>query len=150
MITLDTNLLVYAFDQRYPRKQAVATLVFNQMSLANSYIGLQVVGELQNVLRRKLGRSPREAAQAARGVKTAFKNTFGPTSKAVDDALAELEAGRLSYWDALLLGAARDAGCDTMLSEDMQDGARLLSMHVVNPFDTNGGLSEGARRLLAM
>ena len=43
-----------------------------------------------------------------------------------DDLL--MAAGRLSYWDAMVVTAARDAGCDLLLSEDLHDGARFGSL----------------------
>jgi predicted nucleic acid-binding protein len=42
--------------------------------------------------------------------------------------------GRFSLWDALLLATAERHGCEIVLSEDMQDGARLGGVIVLNPF----------------
>ncbi len=44
----------------------------------------------------------------------------------------------LSYWDATIVEAARAAGCDTVLSEDMTDGADYDGVRVVNPFKERG------------
>jgi predicted nucleic acid-binding protein len=41
----------------------------------------------------------------------------------------------VSYWDALILAAALAAGCDTLYSEDMQDGQIFEGrLTVKNPF----------------
>lgn len=40
----------------------------------------------------------------------------------------------LSYYDASIVGAALDTGCDTIYSEDMQNGADYDGVTVVNPF----------------
>jgi predicted nucleic acid-binding protein len=40
----------------------------------------------------------------------------------------------LSYWDALIVGAARVCGCGYVLTEDLQDGQDLAGVRVVNPF----------------
>ncbi len=37
-----------------------------------------------------------------------------------------------------MLASARTAGCTVMISEDMQDGATLLGLEIVNPFGANG------------
>ncbi len=74
--------------------------------------------------------------------------TMFPASVAASyAALNELAAGRLSYWDALMLASAAEAGCTCMLSEDMQDGARIFGVEIVNPFGANG-VSHRAAELL--
>lgn len=40
----------------------------------------------------------------------------------------------LSFWDALIVGAARVCGCGYVLTEDLQDGQELAGVRVVNPF----------------
>lgn len=149
MITIDTNVLIYAFDDDEPVKQLIAAQVRDRLVANGALVGLQVIGECQNVLQRKLRRAPWEAATAARNLLHTFVGAFPPTERAVEDALAFVASGRLSYWDALLLGSARDAGCTTMISEDMDDGSTVLSIRVVNPFSPDGTLSEPARELLA-
>jgi predicted nucleic acid-binding protein len=56
----------------------------------------------------------------------------------------------MSYWAALLVACAREAGCRVILTEDMTDGANLGGVLVHNPFSASGGLGEVARRLLAL
>jgi predicted nucleic acid-binding protein len=63
--------------------------------------------------------------------------------------LAQSAAGRLSYWDALLLASCAQAGLTVLLSEDMQDGFKLGGVEVVNPFGPSG-LSARAREVLGL
>ena len=77
------------------------------------------------------------AAEAARRVLTTYR-TFPYSFEEVRSALAQVESGRLSYWDALMLASARTAGCTVMISEDMQDGAHLFGLEVINPFAVTG------------
>ena len=65
----------------------------------------------------------------------------------MDLALAQIATGQMSYWDALMLASAREAGCHVFISEDLQDGARLFGMEIVNPF-TASGPSDRVRTLL--
>lgn len=148
MITADTNVLVYLFDDRDPAKQAAAGELLRAMEIGDRLLGLQVIGELQNVLRRKLGQPPWEAAQNARNLLELF-DVYCPTEVAGGEALTLMASGRLSYWDGLLLASAREAGVTVMLSEDMQDGARFGSITVVNPFGEDG-LSARAREVLEL
>jgi predicted nucleic acid-binding protein len=58
--------------------------------------------------------------------------------------------GRASYWDALLVATAREAGCSVMLTEDLADGANFGGVHIHNPFSPAGGLTPLAHRLLGI
>ena len=146
MITADTNIFVYTLDPRDPLKQAVAKEVVARARRGRSPVALQVVGEFQNVLRRKLRFPPAEAAISARDVLTSF-DIFLASTSAADAALTEMVFGRLSYWDTLMLVSAAEAGCTAMLSEDMQDGAVLHGVEIVNPFDMDGMSPRAAERL---
>ena len=146
MITLDTNILVYAIDQAEPEKGQVAAELVERAQLAGAIIGLQVCGEFYSVATRRMRRSVWEAAQATRNLLTAF-DAFPASRAAVERALAEAGAARFSYWDALLLAAAEESGCTVMFSEDIADGARLGRLEVVHAFGP-AGLSERAQRIL--
>jgi predicted nucleic acid-binding protein len=45
----------------------------------------------------------------------------------------------LSCWDALIVAAARVAGCDYLLTEDLQHEAEFAGLQVVNPFRVAAG-----------
>ena len=144
--SIDTNIFVYALDARDSAKQATAFELIKRVRQGDCAVGLQVCGELYAALTRRLRRAPWEAGQAARNVMAAFEN-FSASKNAVERALAEAMAGRFSYWDALLLASAQDAGCSVLFSEDMADGARLGTVEIINPFNA-GALSERASTVL--
>lgn len=146
MISLDTNIFVYLLDDASPEKQAVAADVISRAATVNAPVALQVIGEAQNVARRKLKAPPFVAAQFARNIMTAF----APLPASVEDAetaLGQMAAGHLSYWDALLVACLRRNGCSALITEDMQDGATVLGVEIVNPFH-DGRISDRARHLL--
>lgn len=145
-LCLDTNILAYAADDSAGIKQAVALDLVARAASRGGRIGLQSIGELQNVLRRRFGKSPADAHAVAGGYFTLFE-TFPYGRDDVQQALTAMREGRLSYWDALLVSAAGRAGCATMFSEDMQDGARHGSVEVINPF-ASAGFSARAREIL--
>jgi len=41
---------------------------------------------------------------------------------------------QLSFWDALIVSAAVEAGCKSILTEDLNDGQELDGVRVENPF----------------
>jgi predicted nucleic acid-binding protein len=136
MITADTNVLIYLWDNADPEKLAAAQAIVAGLARTESPLALQVIGEAQNVMRRKLGQPPWQAAQNARNLLTAF-DIFVATESNAAESLSLMAAGRMSYWDAMLVTAARDAGCDVLLSEDMQHGGQLGRLSIVNPFSTD-------------
>lgn len=146
MLTIDTNVFVYAVDQSEPAKQSIALDIGRRAQAGGAALALQVCGEFYNASTRRLKRAPWEAAQAARNLMTAFP-TFNARRSAVERALAEAAAGRFSYWDALLLTSADEAGCTALLTEDMADGMRFGHVEIVNPF-SDGGVSPRAAELL--
>lgn len=146
IVSPDTNLFVYAADDDEPVKQSFAREVICLLAARRAPVALQVVGELQNALRRGLKMPNHLASQQARNVFTAF-GSFPYDAACVDHALAQSAAGRLSYWDALLLSACGRAGVQALLSEDMQDGFVLGGVEVINPFGP-GGLAPRARAVL--
>jgi predicted nucleic acid-binding protein len=54
-------------------------------------------------------------------------------------AIALARDHRLSFYDALIVAAAQEAGCDTLYTEDMQHGRALGGLTIVNPFIEGDG-----------
>ena len=148
MISADTNVFVYAIDARDPLKRNIAQVVVSTLQVRRSLVALQVFGEFQNVATRKL-KMPKVLAAGHASVLLGSLSTFPASRMAVRVALVEMAAGRLSYWDALMLASAAEAGCTTMLSEDMQDGATILGLEIVNPLGS-AGMSPRAFELLGL
>ena len=148
MISADTNVFAYLYDEDSPHKQAIARTVVAALAAKEGIVGLQVVGELTNVLRRKMKKTPADAAQAGRRIIGGFP-VFPPTRQAAIWALEQAAAATLQYWDALLLSSARQVGVDTMLTEDLSDGAEINGVLIINPFSEQG-LSARARQVLEL
>ncbi len=146
--TLDTSLLVYAVDVREGRKREFAAQIIEAAATRDCPLALQVVGEFYAAATAKLKLSAKDAAARAEQLMTAFE-TFGYSVHAVRAALEEAPRGRFSYWDSVLLAAAAEAGCTTIFSEDMADGARFGSIAVANPFGRDG-LTARAKAVLGL
>ncbi len=76
---------------------------------------------------------PREAVSVAEAMLDLFQMVTASAS-AVRTALRVASAGRASYWDALLLATAAEAGCTAILTEDLADGTALAGIRIINPF----------------
>ncbi len=145
--TLDTNILVYAADAREERKRELAIRVIQAAVGLDCPLALQVVGEFYAAATAKLKLDAKDATTRAVQLIAGF-DTFGTSVHAVRAAL-EAPKGRFSYWDGVLLAAAAEAGCTTLFSEDMADGARFGSIGVANPFGRDG-LAQHAKAVLGL
>ncbi len=129
---VDTNVLVYAEGVDDPQRRALAIRALDGVGSDRIVIPVQVLGELYNVLtRRGVSRAnARSAVQDWTG-----RGLLAETSSATFDAALDLAAThQLSIWDAVILAAAAEGGCDLLLSEDLHDGFRWRGVTVVNPF----------------
>ena len=74
--------------------------------------------------------------------------TVAASASAVRAASALAASGRASYWDALLVMTAAEAGCTVVLTENMADGSVLGGLGIHNPFAAGSNLTDLTRRLL--
>jgi predicted nucleic acid-binding protein len=129
----DTNVLVYADDKAAPAKQRRALdLVAEQRRAGTGVVSLQVLQEYFVTVTRKL----RVDARIARR-KVELLAEFDVAAPEVADILAAIDLHRLhgfSFWDALILRAAKQSGCSVLLSEDLQETRELDGIRIVNPF----------------
>ncbi len=63
---------------------------------------------------------------------------------------SQVVESHVSYWDALLIAAAAEAGCTAIVTEDMSDGELLKGVRVVHPFASGDELPDQVRSLLGM
>ena len=132
---VDTNVLAYAHDRSEPARQSVAQAVLEQLWVDRTgVLSTQVLQELYVVATRKLDPPMRRAA--ARELVALYGEW--PVVQ-VDVALvvsaSELEERHtLSFWDALIVEAARRAGATRLLTEDLQHGRRIGGVSIENPF----------------
>lgn len=136
-VVLDTNVLLYAIDERIPQKQAVAEQVIALAQQIGALLPLIVLGEFFYAAPRKLGVSRAVARVHLTDFSLLFE-TRAYSHEHIRRGAVENEAGRFAFWDAVMLACAEEAGCTTCLSEDMQDGVRLGSLTVRNPFGPKG------------
>jgi predicted nucleic acid-binding protein len=129
----DTNVLVYADDKAAPAKQRRAVdLIAEHRRAGTGVVSLQVLQEYFVTVTRKLHVDPRIARR-----KVELLAEFDVAAPEVADILAAIDLHRLhgfSFWDALILRAAQQAGCSVLLSEDLQEAREIDGIRVVNPF----------------
>jgi predicted nucleic acid-binding protein len=129
---LDTNILVYASGLDDEQRQARALALIEAIPPENLILPVQVLGECYGVLTRK-GMSRPLARRTILRWQEAFE--VADTTAAVLSQATGLSAGhQLRIWDAIVLATASAAGCQLLLTEDLQDGFTWAGVNVVNPF----------------
>ena len=130
---LDTNILVYADAADEPAKQARAiSLIRQQRAAGTAVLSTQVLQEFVNVALRKLRLPPALVRE-----RLAFYRRFDLVPTTPDLLAGALDLHllhSLSFYDALIVQAASSGGCRQLLSEDMQHGAVIGGVRIVNPF----------------
>ena len=130
---LDTNVLVYAFDRDAGEKAGRARETVRATG-THAVISTQVLLEFYVTVTRKLV-PPIPEAEAASSVDDLCRLEVVETDAAlVATAIARARHDKMSVWDALIVEAALAAGCDRLLTEDLQAGRRFGEMTVENPF----------------
>lgn len=129
----DTNVLVYADDKATPPKQRRALeLVAEHRRAGTGVVSLQVLQEYFVTVTRKLQVDARIARR-----KVELLAEFDVAAPELGDILAAIDLHRLhglSFWDALVVRTAKQAGCSVLLTEDFQHGREMEGVRVVNPF----------------
>jgi predicted nucleic acid-binding protein len=132
-IALDTNVLAYAEGVNGAQKKAQALQLIERLPSGSVSLPVQTLGELFQLLLRKVKRTPAQAQTAILAWRDAY--SLIETSEEVLISAVELAvAHRYSFWDGVVLGAAREGGCRLLLSEDLQDGFTWNGVTVANPF----------------
>ena len=132
---VDTNILVYAFDQSSGIKRERAQSLLDQLwESGQGTISTQVLQEFAAYLRRKVARPL--SAHATQGILQGFLTwrIFVNTAQSVLLALEIEERYRISFWDALIVQAAEASGATTLYTEDLSHGQVYGNVRAVNPF----------------
>ncbi|KRQ15972.1 PIN domain-containing protein [Bradyrhizobium sp. DASA03076] len=125
---LDTNILVYA-QQTGPKATIAQDLIAQ-----GGTISAQVLNELTNVLRKKDNRSWRDIELVLDDVDNALEPALPLTAATSRAALTLARDHGFAFYDALIVAAAIEAGCDVLYTEDMQHRRSIGGLSIVNPF----------------
>jgi len=131
---LDTNILVYAIETggSHPKKSAAALALVRREDVC---LSTQVLGEFYCAVTSPRRASPLTPAEAVAWVQLWKRHHVRPITVAdVDLALEMAVRHRINYYDALILAAARLAGCPVVYSEDLSPRQDYGGVTVENPF----------------
>jgi predicted nucleic acid-binding protein len=143
---VDANVLVYACDARDPAKQRRASDWLDQLWRERlGRTSVQVISEAYVALKRLNGGNADDLWERV-------ARYFAWAPQPIDEGLLrrarEIEQRwRLSWWDAMIVAAARLQECALLLTEDLQDGAVYETVTARSPFTVS--VEEPAARYAA-
>jgi predicted nucleic acid-binding protein len=134
LVGLDSNVIVYALDDRYPEKQSIARhCLLATLKSRRLILSPQAISETYQVVVRKLAAPSPILAQAY--LKTLLDVVTAPINARTIQTAWQIEAiTRIQWWDAMMVAHAVDNGCKYLLTEDLQDGFQCGDLMLCNPF----------------
>lgn len=139
--SIDTNILIYSIDKDAGTRHDQARVMVDRLADADCVLTLQALAEFFHAVTRKNKMPVAEAASMVRDWMELFPVATAD-SRNLKEAMRLKEEVGFSFWDAILIEAARASGVTRLLSEDLQDGRLIGALRVENPFkdDFNLGL----------
>jgi predicted nucleic acid-binding protein len=131
---LDSNIIVYANDAANEQKQEIAiNLIQKHMRDGSGVISTQVMQEYAVNAIQKLGQAVPVVMHQLHLLESLTVVVIKP--ELVRRGLEIKTLYGLSYWDSLIIAAAESAGCNHVLSEDLNSGQAYCGMKCINPFE---------------
>lgn len=134
-VFVDTNVLLYAFDDQVPVKRDQARRWLEACWQRRcGRVSTQVLNEFYANARRKFATAISAGDARAEVRRYQVWHPWQIDHATVETAWAVESRYGLSYWDALMVGAAQQMGCALFLTENLQHGQRIDKLTILNPF----------------
>ncbi|NER97936.1 MAG: PIN domain-containing protein [Symploca sp. SIO1B1] len=133
---LDTNILIYTFDQSQPQKQAISrNLVRDALNNRSGCISYQVIQEFLNVASKKFANS-----LSVSDCQTYLTNVLEPLCEVFSStglfhrALEISSRWKFSFYDSLIVASALSVDSKILYTEDIKHEQKIEDMIIFNPF----------------
>ena len=127
-VFFDTNVLLYILSQDVAKAGKAEALL-----KTGGIISVQALNEATNVLRRKHAMAWLDITNVL-SLFRALLEVVPVTAAIHDSGLALAQRYSLSVYDAMIVAAALDSGCETLWCEDLQNGQTIGRLQIRNPF----------------
>lgn len=126
---VDTNVLLYLMSADAAKADRAEALLSRR-----AVVSVQVLNEFASVARRKMRLDWPVIEQTLNDLRR-FVDVKPLTVQTHERGIALAHRHQLSVYDAMIVAAALEAGCSTLVSEDLSNGQRFESrLTVRNPF----------------
>ena len=132
---VDTNVLVYAYDNSNAQKQEKAKQLLQQLwQQQTGCISIQVLQEFFVTVTRKLANpvTPAEASQIIADF--GLWRVHQPQVEDVLSAIHIQQQYQLSFWDSMIIRSANQLGCHILWTEDLNEGQKIEGGAIQSPF----------------
>jgi predicted nucleic acid-binding protein len=132
---VDANVLVYAFDRSAgAKREAAGKLLARLWETGTGCLSVQILQEFFVTVTHKVPR-PLPIDEAAERVREfAIWRVFAPSANDVLAAIALHKQAKVNFWDAMVVEAAAQSGCEVLWTEDLTDGQLVRGVRIRNPF----------------
>jgi len=130
---LDTNILIYSIDNEAGKRHQAAKALMQNMMTSNCVLTLQSLGEFFHASTRK-GKMPKQHAMAQINDWMTLFPVINAMPATLKMAMHAVDKHQFSFWDAMILETAAQAGVTHLYSEDMQHKQTWKNMTIENPF----------------
>ncbi len=132
---IDTNIMVYAHDDRYPDKQDKAQgVIFDGLRLGVAVTSTQVLNEFLVTITQKIAK-PLSMEKAKKEIILLSNMEIVEVDVPIITRAIDIKIKyKTSYWDSLILSAAQRAGCKRVYSEDFSHNQEYGSVKALNIF----------------
>ena len=134
-VFVDTNVLIYAHDLDAGSKHDRAAAILSDLwEKENGIVSVQVLQEFYVNVTRKIS-APLTPALARGVIRNYLAWQIAPNDPSTVLSASEIaERNHISFWDALIVASASNAGADRILSEDLNHGQMIEGVVIENPF----------------
>ncbi len=130
----DTNILVYSFASKAGEAAEARRDRAQQLVILGGVVSVQVLNEFVQVCRRKMALDWDQIATALELIKGLCSPITAINLETHEAALKICRHYQFHIYDALIVAAASQAGCDTLYTEDMRHGQTISGVRIINPF----------------
>lgn len=132
---VDTNILLYAYDatagEKHEMSQALVDRLWRERRGA---ISVQVLQEFYFNATRKVAKTIGAGVAIDRLNSLSRWRVHSPLADDVVAAAMLSSRHQLSFWDAMIVRSAAELRCDTLWTEDLNDGQVIEGVRLANPF----------------
>ena len=125
---LDSNIVLYALTGAGAKADIAQTL------FEGATVSAQVLNEVANVMRRKFGISIEDVETATAYIRASVRETVAVTVSSQARVCEIVRQTGYSVFDAQIIASAIEAGCDELMTEDLQHTRQIEGLVIVNPF----------------
>ena len=131
--TLDTNILIYSIDRQAGKRHQRSIELIEEMSQHDCVLTLQALSAFYSAVTRK-GKMPRDDAETQVNDWMILFPVVNAEPGVLKRAMKTVSDHQFSFWDAMLLETAVQAGVTRFFSEDMQHDRLWKGISIQNPY----------------